>query len=101
VATQGNLTVDAASALGCNAATNTLAAVNITDSVAGAQTVLRSIAGVLDESIAGHEIRESGPPPLDLSKIDFSTVKEQMIDGDEGRKNAVREISISASKPGR
>ena len=38
---------------------------------------------------------------IDLSKIDFSTVKEQMIDGDEGRKNAVREISISASKPGR
>jgi choloylglycine hydrolase len=38
---------------------------------------------------------------IDLSKIDFSTVKEQMIDGDEGRKNAVREISISAPNPGR
>jgi type I restriction enzyme R subunit len=36
--------------------------------------VLRSIAGVLDESIAGHEIRESGPPPLDLSKIDFEAL---------------------------
>ncbi len=36
--------------------------------------VLRSIAGMLDESIAGHEIREGGPPALDLSKIDFEAL---------------------------
>ena len=34
---------------------------------------------------------------IDLSKIDFSTIKEQMIDGDEGRKHTVREITVSAS----
>lgn len=37
---------------------------------------------------------------IDLSKIDFSTVKEQMIDGDEGRSNPVRELSISAFHSG-
>ncbi len=65
VATQGNLTVDAASALGCNAASNTLAAINISDSVAGAQTVLRSIAGDLrlNRSIA---LPTEGVSSLDL-----------------------------------
>ena len=65
VATQGNLTVDAASALGCNAATNALAAINLTDSVAGAQTVLRSIAGDLrlNRSIA---LPSEGVSSLDL-----------------------------------
>ena len=38
---------------------------------------------------------------IDLSKIDFSTVKEQMIDGDEGRRHPVRELSISGLNPGR
>ncbi len=33
--------------------------------------VMRDIAGLLDRSITGHEIREAGPPALDLSKIDF------------------------------
>jgi MBG domain (YGX type) len=47
VATQGNLTVDAASALGCDVAGNTFSALNISNSVAGTQTVLRSIAGDL------------------------------------------------------
>ena len=36
---------------------------------------------------------------IDLSKIDFSTVKEQMIDGDEGRRHPVRELSISVLNP--
>lgn len=65
VATQGNLTVDAASALGCNAATNGFAAINITDSAAGAQTVLRSIAGDLrlNRSIA---LPSEGASSLDL-----------------------------------
>jgi choloylglycine hydrolase len=38
---------------------------------------------------------------IDLSKIDFSTVKEQMIDGDEGRIHPVRELSISELNHGR
>ncbi len=32
---------------------------------------------------------------IDLSKIDFTTVKEQMIDVDGGKKHTVREISIT------
>jgi choloylglycine hydrolase len=38
---------------------------------------------------------------IDLSKIDFSTVKEQMIDGDEGKRHNVRELSIFAPNAGR
>jgi len=34
----------------------------------------RGVGGVLDESIGGHGIRESGPPPLELSKIDFEAL---------------------------
>lgn len=34
---------------------------------------------------------------IDLSKIDFQKVKVQMIDGDEGKKNPVRELNIPAS----
>ncbi len=33
--------------------------------------VMAAINGLLDESITGHEIREDGPPALDLSKINF------------------------------
>lgn len=36
--------------------------------------VMAEISSVLDESIVGHEIREGGPPPLDLSKIDFEAL---------------------------
>ena len=32
------------------------------------------INGLLDESITGHEIRQSGPPPLDLSRINFEAL---------------------------
>ncbi len=32
--------------------------------------------GLLDESITGHEIRESGPPALDLSKINFEALAQ-------------------------
>jgi choloylglycine hydrolase len=35
---------------------------------------------------------------VDLSKIDFSTIEEQMIDGDEGRKHPVRELSIPVAR---
>jgi choloylglycine hydrolase len=38
---------------------------------------------------------------IDFSKIDFSTVKEQMIDIDEGQRNRVRELSVPALKAGR
>ncbi|MFN7855316.1 MAG: linear amide C-N hydrolase [Acidovorax sp.] len=35
---------------------------------------------------------------IDFSKIDFSTVKEQMIDIDEGQRNRARELSVPAQK---
>jgi len=38
---------------------------------------------------------------IDLSKIDFSTVKQQMIDIDGGKKHTVREISVSLSSAAR
>ena len=38
---------------------------------------------------------------IDISKIDFSTVEEQMIDGDEGTRHNVRELSISVPNTGR
>ena len=65
VATQGNLTVDAASALGCNVATNAFTPFTVTNSAAGAQTVLRSIAGDLrlNRSIA---LPSEGASTLDL-----------------------------------
>ena len=34
---------------------------------------------------------------IDLAKIDFGAVREQMIDGDEGRRHTVREITIRPS----
>lgn len=36
--------------------------------------IMSGITGLLDESITGHEIRESGPPALDLSKINFEAL---------------------------
>jgi type I restriction enzyme R subunit len=39
--------------------------------------VLRGIGNVLDESISGHEIPGRGPPPLDLSKINFEALSER------------------------
>ena len=36
--------------------------------------VMGQINGLLDESITGHEIREQGPPALDLSKINFEAL---------------------------
>ncbi|HQD17023.1 MAG TPA: DUF3387 domain-containing protein, partial [Ottowia sp.] len=35
------------------------------------------INGLLDQSITGHEIRESGPPALDLSKINFEALAQR------------------------
>jgi filamentous hemagglutinin family protein len=65
VATQGNLTVDAAAALGCDAAAGAFTPLTITNSVAGAQTVLRSIGGDLrlNRSIA---LPTEGASTLDL-----------------------------------
>ena len=39
--------------------------------------VMNAINGLLDESITGHEIRESGPPALDLSKINFEALAQR------------------------
>jgi type I site-specific restriction-modification system R (restriction) subunit len=39
--------------------------------------VMGQISGLLNESIIGHEIRESGPPTLDLSKINFEALAQR------------------------
>lgn len=39
--------------------------------------VLAQISGLLDESIAGLTIREEGPPPIDLSRINFEALAER------------------------
>ncbi len=38
---------------------------------------------------------------IDLSRIDFATVKEQIFDGDAGRRHVVREIVLSGQQPAR
>lgn len=43
----------------------------------GISQVMRQINGLLDESITGHEIRESGPPAIDLSKINFEALAQR------------------------
>lgn len=47
-------------------------------------------------TMANREVRM-----IDLSKINFSTVEEQVIDLDEGKKNNVREMSVPTPKAGR
>ena len=37
------------------------------------RAILGQINGLLDDSITGHAIREEGPPPLDLSAINFAS----------------------------
>ena len=39
--------------------------------------IMRQITGLLDESITGLTIRESGPPAIDLSKIDFEALSQR------------------------
>lgn len=39
--------------------------------------VLAGISSLLDDSITGHEIREEGPPALDLSKINFEALAKR------------------------
>jgi type I restriction enzyme R subunit len=39
--------------------------------------VMGQINGLLDESITGHEIRDQGPPALDLSKINFEALAQR------------------------
>jgi len=39
--------------------------------------VMNQINGLLDASITGHEIRQSGPPALDLSKINFEALAQR------------------------
>lgn len=39
--------------------------------------VMRQISGLLDTSITGHAIRESGPPALNLSQINFEALAQR------------------------
>lgn len=38
---------------------------------------MNRINGLLDESITSHEIRQSGPPALDLSMINFEALAKR------------------------
>ncbi|MFM7199804.1 MAG: type I restriction enzyme endonuclease domain-containing protein, partial [Myxococcota bacterium] len=40
-------------------------------------TILKQIGELLDDSITGIEVREGGPPPIDLSKINFEALAER------------------------
>jgi type I restriction enzyme R subunit len=40
-------------------------------------TILNQISGLLDASITGHEIRDDGPPAIDLSKINFEALAQR------------------------
>ncbi len=40
-------------------------------------TILKQIGELLDESITGHEIRDDGPPTIDLSKINFEALAQR------------------------
>ncbi len=42
--------------------------------------VMAGISTLLDDSITGHEIREEGPPALDLSKINFEALANRFKD---------------------
>lgn len=41
------------------------------------EQVMHDINNLLDDSITGHEIREEGPPALDLSKINFQALADR------------------------
>ncbi len=84
VATQGNLTVDAANGLGCDIATNAFTPLTVTNSVAGAQTVLRSIAADmrLNRSIT---LPGAGASSLDLvTPASFVAGEGALITGPAG-----------------
>jgi type I restriction enzyme R subunit len=57
-------------------------------------TILAQISGLLDESIAGLRIREGGPPPIDLSKIDFEALAGRFRES--AHKNTNLEVLKSA-----
>jgi type I restriction enzyme R subunit len=40
-------------------------------------TILQQIGGLLDESITGMQVREGGPPPIDLSTINFEALAQR------------------------
>lgn len=56
--------------------------------------MLRRVSGLLDDSIAGHAIREEGPPPLDLSRIDFEALARRFKQA--GRRKTIVEGLIVA-----
>lgn len=43
-------------------------------------TILGQISGLLDKSITGLTIREAGPPPIDLSRINFEALAQRFRD---------------------
>lgn len=57
-------------------------------------SILRQITGLLDESIAGLSIHETGPPAIDLSRINFETLAQRFKQG--GTKNTDLEVLKAA-----
>jgi len=55
-------------------------------------SIMSQIAGLLDESILGHEIRETGRPALDLSTIDFEALARRF------RRSKTRNSDLEALK---
>jgi type I restriction enzyme R subunit len=43
-------------------------------------TIMGRIAGLLDDSITGITVRDGGPPPIDLSKINFDALAKRFKD---------------------
>jgi type I restriction enzyme, R subunit len=58
--------------------------------------VMSGINTLLDESITGHEIREAGPPALDLSKINFEALAQRFTQSKH--KNTDLEVLKAAIK---
>ena len=56
--------------------------------------VMGDIGALLDASITGATVREKGPPPLDLSKIDFEALARRFKDSK--RKNTDLEVLKAA-----
>jgi type I restriction enzyme R subunit len=69
--------IEFAARIGCiNAITETLHA-KLNPNRADLAAVMGDINALLDQSITGLAIREAGPPPLDLSKIDFAALAQR------------------------
>jgi len=59
-------------------------------------TQITTAADLVNRRYYFHTMSSREVRMVDLSKIDFSSVRERLIDGDEGRRHPVREIDVTA-----